>query len=173
MSNEVLATKDNEILTLKSQIENFSGKESEQILALKTQIDNLINRENDNVSKLRLEMQNMASENNNKDGLIRSKDEAITRLENELGSLRSKQSHYDAATRQIIEMKNEVKKRDVIIEEREKQISDLKTLLEEEKRKKITVEPIKESKKLKNSSKLFDSVEINKTETILAQKDDF
>ena len=173
VSNEVLATKDNEILSLKSQLENFSGKESEEILTLKSQIDNLINRENESVSKLRLEMHNISSENSSKDGLIRSKDETITRLENELGSLRSKQSHYDSATRQIIDMKGEIKKRDLIIEDKEKEISNLKMQLEEERQKKITIEPVKETKKVKNSGKLFDSVEINKTETILAQKDDF
>ena len=70
-------------------------------------------------------------------------------------------------------MKNEVKKRDSIIENKEKEIETLKTELETEKQKKISVEHIKETKKPKPSAKLFDSVEINKTGTILAQKDDF
>lgn len=173
LSGEIVAAKDNEIAALKSQIENFSGKESDQILNLKTQINELISKENENISKLKSQVDNFASETSNKENLIRTKDETINRLENELNSFRTKQSHYDSAIKQIVDMKGEVKKRDAIIEEKDKEILDLKNQLETEKQKKIPVEYIKETKKPKTSSKLFDSVEINKTGTILAQKDDF
>lgn len=155
ISGDVIASKDNEIATLKSQVENFSNKESNELSSFKSQINNL------------------SAENSQKDYLIREKTETVQRLETELNSYRTKQSHYDSAIKQIIDMKSEVKKRDTIIEEREKEISDLKTQLETEKQKNISVEPIKESKKPKASAKLFDSVEINKTGTTLAQKDDF
>lgn len=140
LTNEIISQKDEEIASLREHIENSQKSESV--------ISDTIKSNNEEINRLR---------------------SSISSLESENVALKNKQSHLDSSIQQIIEMKNEVKKRDSIILEKEKQIDELNSKLEEEKKKKT----MKEVKKLKQLEKLNEEVELNSTELFAENKDDF
>lgn len=140
MANEIISQKDEEIASLREHIENSQRSESA--------ISDTIKSNNEEINRLR---------------------SSISSLESENTALKTKQSHFDSSIQQIIEMKNEIKKRDSIILEKEKQIEELNFKLEEEKKKKT----MKEVKKLKQLEKINDEGTLNSTELFTESKDDF
>lgn len=140
MANDIISQKDEEIASLREHIENSQRSESA--------ISDTIKSNNEEINRLR---------------------SSISSLESENTALKTKQSHFDSSIQQIIEMKNEIKKRDSIILEKEKQIEELNFKLEEEKKKKT----MKEVKKLKQLEKINDEGTLNSTELFTESKDDF
>lgn len=140
MANDIISQKDEEIASLREHIENSQRSESA--------ISDTIKSNNEEINRLR---------------------SSISSLESENTTLKTKQSHFDSSIQQIIEMKNEIKKRDSIILEKEKQIEELNFKLEEEKKKKT----MKEVKKLKQLEKINDEGTLNSTELFTESKDDF
>jgi predicted RNase H-like nuclease (RuvC/YqgF family) len=134
LSNDLLAEKDAEIKKYQSIIDDMNKNKEDFSAAVQTN---------------QSEIENLKSQ--------------LSRNQQECETYKSKASHTDALLQQIVSMKQEVRNRDIIIAEKEKELADIKA-----KENELRV------KKTKTVVKSLEAAELNNVkDNVLKSKDDF
>jgi len=137
ISGDMLTEKDEHIARLTATIDEFNQNQSNSSQTIQTN--------NQEISDLRNQ---------------------VSRIQQDLQAAQSKASHVDSLLQQVVDMKNEIKNRDVLLEtktqEFEKVIAD----------KNAEIEKLK-VKKVKSLAKVIETPELNKVSSTKEKDDDF
>lgn len=156
----------NSNLQLKTQLKisaDLLAEKDEQISRLSAEKDDEIKRYQSIIDGINKNKEDFSAAVQNNQSEIENLKAQLSKNQQECETYKSKASHTDALLQQIVSMKQEVRNRDIIIAEKEKELADIKA-----KENELRV------KKTKTVVKSLEAAELNNVkDTVLKSKDDF